>query len=170
MSDILIRSVRNQVDLEAFRQLCRDAVAWEIDNYPDLRPAIIAHFQPDTLDERLALLPGPYARPTGDMFLARLDTRPVGTAMYKSDGNGLAEMNRLFVSPAARGRGAGAQLVDEVMTGARQDGSQTLRFVSARHLTSAIRLYRALGFQEVSPWREIDPATAKIILFMEREL
>lgn len=63
-----------------------------------------------------------------------------------------------------------SRLVREAVERARADGAQRLRFVTARHLTSAIRLYDAMGFAPAEPWREIDPATAQQILFMQRAL
>ena len=172
MGDLEIRPARDSGSLDAVRQLCRDAVAWEIDSFPHLREAIVAHFQPETLNERLALLPKPYIRPQGDILLASLRTEPVGTVMYTNDndGEGCAIMNRLFVSPKSRGGGVGARLVEEVIARAHNDEYDTLRFVTARHLTSAIRIYESLGFRTVDPWKDFDPATAKLIMFMERSL
>lgn len=165
-----IDPVRGENDVAHLRRLCREAVFWEIDAYPDHRAAIIAHFQPDTLDERLSLLPGDFAPPSGQSYLARLEGAEVGCVMWRAVGEGRAEMARLFVDPAARGHGLGAALVERVAEDAGTAGCTALRFVTARHLESAVRLYRAAGFTEVPPWREIDPATAAQILFMERGL
>lgn len=170
MTDVQIRPVDDSRELDAVRQLCREAVAWEIDNFPHLNEVIVAHFQPETLDARLALLPGPYVRPKGDILLGLLGTEPVGTVMYRNDEGGCAAMDRLFVSPNARGRGVGVRLVEDVMVRARNDAYETLRFVTARHLTSAIRIYESLGFRTVESWKDYDPATAQLIMFMERSL
>jgi ribosomal protein S18 acetylase RimI-like enzyme len=59
------------------------------------------------------------------------------------------EVKRLFVAPAAPGRGLGARLVGESERLARGDGLTVLRLDTRHDLVESRRLYAALGYEEV---------------------
>jgi GNAT superfamily N-acetyltransferase len=67
----------------------------------------------------------------------------------------LAELSRLFVVPAARGTGAGADLLDAACAGAAERGLRPVLDVVETN-RDAIRLYERHGWRRVfsEPWRE----------------
>jgi GNAT superfamily N-acetyltransferase len=59
-----------------------------------------------------------------------------------------AELQKLFVDGASRGRGIGRALMDALHTTARQHG-RTLILLSTRHREPAEKFYKSLGYVEV---------------------
>jgi len=107
---------------------------------------------PPILWRELADLPGVYTPPRGMLLLARLDGRPVGVVGVVVEQAGRAEMKRLYVSPAARGRGLGERLVRAAMAAAADLGCHTLRLETIPGvMDTAIALYRRLGFRPSAP-------------------
>jgi len=106
-------------------------------------------------DEELRALPGIYAPPRGRLLLATEDGSPAGcVGLHEWDGPA-AEMKRLYVRPAFRGRGLGRVLTDAALTDARALGYRSVRLDTIPSvMQSAIGLYRELGFREIAPYRE----------------
>ncbi len=102
----------------------------------------------------LAGLPGAYAPPAGALLLARgADRTPLGcVALRPMAEAGLAEMKRLFVAPAGRGRGLGRALAEAALAAAEARGYREMRLDSLPTMATAIALYRMLGFREIAPY------------------
>ena len=58
------------------------------------------------------------------------------------------------MTPAARGRGIGRRLLDDLESRARSRGCHSLRLDTNRHLEEAISLYRTSGFREVAAYNK----------------
>ena len=58
----------------------------------------------------------------------------------------------MFVMPAARRRGLGSRLLDELETHARDQQVTTLRLDTRRDLVEARQLYARHGYTEVRPF------------------
>jgi GNAT superfamily N-acetyltransferase len=115
-------------------------------------------YRPATAD------PNAFTPPSG-VFL-RLDDeegRAVGIAGLRSlpaDASGpRMEVKHLYVVPAARGRGLGRLLLDEVERRARQAGAAVLLLDTNRSLEAAGGLYRSAGFLPVEPYNDNPNAT-----------
>ncbi len=165
-----ISLVETPEDIAAVRDLCREFVAWQLDEFPDMREKILVYFAPEKWEKTLAALPDLHARPQGAMFLAHIEGQPVGCIMYQQANAGMAEIKRLFVSSKARGGGVASQLVTAVMEQAKADGYREMRLDTAKFLSGAINLYRKHGFLEESEGTDLPPEILDLAVFMRRTL
>jgi ribosomal protein S18 acetylase RimI-like enzyme len=78
--------------------------------------------------------------------VAVLDGEPAGMASGVPADDGIAELISLWVSPAARGRGVGDQLMQAVERWARQEGMAMLRLAVVQGNANAAALYIRNGF------------------------
>jgi len=70
--------------------------------------------------------------------------------------NGVGEIKRIFVSPACRGGGVGAKILDRLMRDAESFGYDELMLESGPFMTSAHPIYEAAGFKDISPFAEAE--------------
>lgn len=95
--------------------------------------------------------------PPGGLFLvARQSGATVGCAGLLLLPGVTGEVKRVFVAPAARGRGVGTQLMRAVEDAARGRQVARLRLDTRSNLTEARRMYAKEGYQEVAPFND-DP-------------
>lgn len=104
-------------------------------------------------DEELATLPGGYAPPDGRLMLAWHGAESAGCVALRRFAERIGEMKRLYVRLAWRGTGLGRALAEAVIAEARAAGYTTLRLDTLPTMTTAQRLYRALGFREIAAYR-----------------
>ena len=104
------------------------------------------------VDDELAALPGKYARPGGVVLIAWDDAKPAGAIAYRMFEPGVAEMKRLYVRPAFRGRDIGRELANELIEDARARGYRTIMLDTLQSMSAARTLYRDLGFVPVEPY------------------
>ncbi len=102
----------------------------------------------------VATLPGEYAPPGGGLLLAVADGTPAGCVGVRRLEDGVCEMKRLYVSPAARGCGAGRALALHAMTLARGLGYARMRLDTLPAMLEAQALYHRLGFCEIPAYRD----------------
>ncbi|WP_414719028.1 GNAT family N-acetyltransferase [Variovorax sp.] len=128
-------------------------------------------------EEELRDLPGDYAEPRGALLLALIDAKPdaaaqAGASMLTRTGGqrahvaaccalrpldsadypNAAEMKRLFVRPAFRGRGLGRQLAEAALDAARSAGYSCVLLDTLDDMEAARALYEELGFESVPPY------------------
>lgn len=101
----------------------------------------------------VATLPGDYAAPDGGLLLAVLDGLPAGCVGVRRLAAEVCEMKRLYVTPAARGHGAGRALALGAMALARELGYRRMRLDTLPTMHEAQALYGRLGFEEVPAYR-----------------
>jgi putative acetyltransferase len=115
----------------------------------------------------VADLPGAYAPPAGRLFLATNGAEPAGCAALRPLGDGICEMKRLYVRPAARGARLGRRLAETVIREARAIGYTRMRLDTLPSMKEAFALYQSLGFREISPYYETPIVGTR---FMELDL
>ena len=104
------------------------------------------------VDDELSRLPGKYARPGGVVLIAWDGGQAAGAVAYRMVEPGVAEMKRLYVRPAFRGRGLGRELANELIEDARARGYRTMLLDTLAAMREARALYRDLGFAPVAPY------------------
>lgn len=106
------------------------------------------------LDRELAALPAEYGSPSGAALLA-LDEQsaPIGVVGVRRFGERAAELKRMYVTPSARGTGAGRALGEAAIVAARSLGYERLLLDTVDTMTAAIATYTGLGFAEIEPYR-----------------
>ncbi len=84
-----------------------------------------------------------------ELHVARSDGRAIGIAALVDAGDGTGELKRMFVDPAARGRGAARALLDSIEAAASRRGIRTLRLETGPKQPEAIALYTSHGYEPI---------------------
>jgi GNAT superfamily N-acetyltransferase len=100
-----------------------------------------------------ARMPGPYVPPHGGLWLAVSDDAGVGCVALRPVDETTAEVKRMFVDAAWRGKGVGRALLVALIAGARARGYATLWLGTLDDMTAARRLYESLGFLPIERYR-----------------
>lgn len=118
-------------------------------------------------EDELARLPGGYAPPHGCLMLALNGSELAGCVAMRKLDHEICEMKRLFVRPQFQGLGIGRLLVESLVRLACKKGYRRMCLDTVPSMTSAIALYRNMGFVTIQPYCEnpVDGAT-----FMELNL
>ncbi len=90
----------------------------------------------------------------GAFLVLYLDGEPVGCGAVRALGPAEAELKRMYVRPAARGRKLGAALVDALEAEARALGAQRVLLETALYLDAAVRVYERAGFTPIEQFGE----------------
>jgi ribosomal protein S18 acetylase RimI-like enzyme len=102
--------------------------------------------------------------------VARLGDDPVGVGTLKPVGDTTAEIKRMYVRPAAQGRGVGRALLARLLQDGRAEGYTTVRLETLRFMTRAQALYRAFEFVDVARFDGSEVANTvlePLTIFME---
>jgi putative acetyltransferase len=104
-------------------------------------------------------LPGKYLGKEADLLLARVNREGAGcvaiTRRVLNDGMDAAEMKRLWVEPRFRGHGLGRRLVGSAIDWARLHGCSAVVLDTVNEaMPEAAKLYRSLGFEEITRFNE----------------
>ncbi len=94
--------------------------------------------------------------PRGAFFVALSDGLPIGCVGLKGTGADIAEVKRLWVSPAARGLKLGTRLMTALETHAPALGITTLRLDTNAALSEAIAFYENAGWTQIPRFND-DP-------------
>jgi GNAT superfamily N-acetyltransferase len=86
--------------------------------------------------------------PRGAFYLLRVDGALAGMGGWRPLEAGVAELKRMYVRTAFRGRRLGQELLARLLDDAAGNGRPAMRLDSAPFMTSAHRLYRAAGFAD----------------------
>jgi putative acetyltransferase len=119
-------------------------------------------------DAELAGLPGDYASPAGRLLLAYDNDQLIGCGALRRHDVRTCEMKRLFLRPAARGKGVGRILVNRLIAEAREIGYQRMVLDTLPGtMDKAIEVYRSIGFRNIEPYYN-NPVEGAV--FMELKL
>lgn len=136
-----LREARDPADVEAVRALFREY---------QQSLGIDLCFQ--GFESELAALPGDYARPQGRLYLGlEAGVAAACIALRRLDAT-TAEMKRLYVRPAFRGRGHGRVLAQRVIDDARATGAARLVLDTLPGMREAQAMYEAFGFRDIPPY------------------
>ena len=90
----------------------------------------------------------------GALLVIYREGNPVGCGAVRLLDSGTAELKRMYVAPALRGRGLGRRLVAALETEARALGVRRLVLETGVRQSAALALYRATGFQPIPLYGE----------------
>ena len=110
------------------------------------------YFELEDADHKVLDRPDHIIDSGGEIVFAVAGDQVLGTcALIKMEGGRFDfELAKMAVDPAFRGRGIGRRLGEAIIERARELGAQTLFLESDTILGPALRLYRKLGFEEIS--------------------
>lgn len=138
-----IHQVRTQDDLIALAALFEAyAASLDVDlGYQDFASELVA-------------LPGKYARPEGELLLARRNGQePIGcVGLRPLPSEGVCEMKRLYVAPNGRGSGVGKALMLAIIEEGRQRGYREMWLDTLPTMAAAQAMYLGAGFEPLEPY------------------
>jgi ribosomal protein S18 acetylase RimI-like enzyme len=107
----------------------------------------------DEVDAAMAEEPSDDLVPPGGLFLVARDAGvPVGCVGVRRLDPVTAELTRLYVEPACRGRGAGSALVAAAERAAGERGAVEMRLDTRHDLLEALALYARRGYADIPPY------------------
>ncbi len=128
---------------------------------------LIGLYQPE--DNHL-LDPEQLKAPDIRFLLARADGVAVGCgALRLFPGEGYAEIKRMYVDPAHRGRGIARRIIAALEDMARAEGLSLLKLETGHLQVEAVALYHRLGFTRCGAFADY-PCGGDASLFMEKRV
>lgn len=101
------------------------------------------------------------------LLVAREARAPVGCVALVDRGT-YGEVKRLYVTDAARGRGVGRALMEDLEAAARDIGLGHILLETGDKLVAAVALYRAMGYTECGPFGDYPDIASN--MFMEKRI
>lgn len=154
-----IKPARSPADMNVVREMFREYQQWL---------GVDLCFQ--DFDTELAELPGKYAPPGGEIYIARSGEQVAGIVAVRGGPKISAEtseMKRLYVREGWRGRNLGRQLADMSVGFAQKAGYRKMVLDTLPHLMTAKAMYARMGFKEIAPYYE-NPLQG--VVYMEKIL
>jgi GNAT superfamily N-acetyltransferase len=105
--------------------------------------------------------------PVGRLLLACQDEMPVGCAGVRplpDFGDGIAELKRMYVRPAARRQGVARELLRACEEAARELGYRQLWLETGTRQAEAVALYSAAGYEPVARFGQYKNSPGAIYL------
>ncbi|HKS58754.1 MAG TPA: GNAT family N-acetyltransferase [Steroidobacteraceae bacterium] len=103
--------------------------------------------------EELQHFPTEYGAPAGAFILAEDGGHYVACIAVRRFSDEVGEIKRLYVAPAARGRGLGRVLVERIVVEARKLGYDSLLLDTLPSMKEAQGLYLSMGFRATPAYR-----------------
>ncbi|NJW51391.1 GNAT family N-acetyltransferase [Salinimicrobium oceani] len=101
-------------------------------------------------DEEVLGQPEKYIiKPGGNIFFVREEENILATVALMKMDTGVFELTKMAVTPAARGKNIGQQLMKHTLDYAKNRGWSKLVIYSSRKLHNALHIYEKYGFREI---------------------
>jgi GNAT superfamily N-acetyltransferase len=100
------------------------------------------------------LMPAELRPPDGGYYVGYEGDEAVAGGGLRRLCDGVAEIKRMYVRPAARSRGVAAELLQTLEDAARSLGYAATRLDTGPKQVHAQRLYRAAGYLDVPPYND----------------
>jgi len=107
-------------------------------------------------------------KPAVTFWVARIESEIVGCCALVEAGDGTAEIKRMFVDPAARGKSVARTLMETVEAAALEKRLSAVRLETGIYQPEAIGLYKRFGYVEIPAFGSYRPDP--LSLFMEKRL
>lgn len=152
---IEIRTATTDADFAAVRRLTHALIALLQQLYPEAYDLL-------EQDKRATA-----AAPPADIVLvADQQGQIVGCVALYDRGQGICEMQQMFVDTAYRGQDSGRALATALIDEARRAGYEQMRLSTGAKQAAAQQLYRSLGFQEIAPYHAVPESLHFQLVFM----
>ncbi len=124
--------------------------------------AELSAMYPEPGANHFGLKPAQVAGSSGVFLVASLNGTPVGCGAVRLIDAATGELKRMYVAPAARGKGLSKQLVAALEAEARMLGAKRLVLETGIRQLAALALYRGAGFQPIPLYGEylVSPETS----------
>jgi GNAT superfamily N-acetyltransferase len=100
------------------------------------------------------LVPDELRDPGGAYLVGYEDADAIAGGGLRRLDDGVAEIKRMFVRPAARSRGVARALLDALELTAKELGYQKVRLDTGPKQIHGLALYRSAGYVDVSPYND----------------
>jgi ribosomal protein S18 acetylase RimI-like enzyme len=90
--------------------------------------------------------------PRSGFLLARWDAHPVACGAYRSLSEDTAEIKRMYVDPAYRGRGIGRRLLVALEERIQKAGYRKVQLDTGTMQPEALGLYESAGYHRIEPY------------------
>lgn len=118
-------------------------------------------------DEEMKHLETKYGLPYGRLYLAYCDGETAGCIGLRKIDERNCEMKRLYVRPEFRGKKIGKQLIQKIITDAKEIGYSYMLLDTLPFLEEAIHIYKKFGFYEVECYNDSPISTS---IYMKLDL
>ena len=95
-----------------------------------------------------------YGKPNGRLYIAFYGEKVAGCIALRKIDKKACEMKRLYVRDEFRGKHIGKELVNKIIVEARKIGYEYILLDTLPFLTSAIKMYKNLGFYEIDKYND----------------
>ncbi len=167
---IEVKVPKSRAELDQVRTLFRAFIAWHRSRHQQDIALIDAYFDAEAFEEELTALPGEYAPPCGQLFLATRNGVAVGCVAMRRIDDMRCEMKRMFVLPEYHAQGVGRALAEAVIEAGEVAGYRAMRLDTSIRQKEALGLYRRIGFAAIDPYYEMPDDLRNWLVFMERPL
>ena len=112
------------------------------------------YLEQQNYDHEVKHLEEKYGRPNGRIFVAFYEGKLAGCIGLKKIDDDICEMKRLYVRPEFRGKHIGNILASRIVEEAKNIGYKSMVLDTLPFLTSAIKMYKKIGFYEIEQYND----------------
>lgn len=164
-----LRTATTRADFVALRRMQDDMAIWDAEQSRALG------FPSEMVGESYyaedaAELQTTFTAPRCRMLLLHHDGTDAGSAGFTPFTPEMAEVQKVWLSPALRGAGLGARLLDGLMQAMRAEEYRDACLETATFMQSAIALYERHGFVRGEPFRPAPAGLEHLSVFMRASL